>query len=328
MAALRLSFACWDYDRIRALQDGRVRPEGVELTFLPLTVEETFYRQARYREFDVSEFSLSSYLLTLGEAEPPFVALPVFPSRSFRHQTMYVNGVDRPEDLAGRRIGAPEYQLTACVWQRGLLADEYGVPVDGVGHFTGALEAGGGARKEKLALDLPDRIGVQPIPPDDNLAAMLADGRLDAVIGPRRPSSVGTAPGVRPLFEDFKAAEQDYFRRTRIFPIMHVVVLRRSLYDRHPWLARSLTKAFSESLRFAYDDLTHRNALKVMLPWLQEHLAETIAVLGEGYWDYGLEQNRHVLETFARYSFEQGLAKRIYEPEEIVLPPASDSFTL
>ncbi|GAB3410893.1 substrate-binding domain-containing protein [Flindersiella endophytica] len=328
MAPLRLSFACWDYDRMRALQDGRVRPEGVELTYLPLTVEETFYRQARHREFDVSEFSLSSYLLTLGETEPPFVALPVFPSRSFRHQTMYVNGVDRPEDLAGKRIGAPEYQLTACVWQRGLLADEYGVPVDGVQHLTGALEAGGGARKEKLAIDLPSHIALEPIPVGDSLSAMLADGRLDAVIGPRRPSSVGSAPGVRPLFEDFKAAEQDYFRRTRIFPIMHVIVLRRSLYERRPWLARSLTKAFEESLRIAYDDLTHRNALKVMLPWLHEHVAETVSVLGEGYWDYGLEPNRHVLATFARYSFEQGLAKRVYAPEEIVLPEASDSFTL
>lgn len=329
MSRLQLSFACWDYDRMRALQDGRVQPEGIDLNFLSLPVEETFYRQARYREFDVSEMSLSSYLLTLDEEDPPFVALPVFPSRSFRHQSIYINrdsGIEQPADLIGKRVGTPEYQLTAGVWQRGILAEDYGVPVESVQYFTGGLEQPG--RPEKLTVNVPPSISITPIPEDKTLSAMLADGELDAIYSPGQPSCFGRVPQVRHLFEDFVAVETDYYRRTGIFPIMHTVVIRRELHERHPWVARSLTKAFTESLELAYADLRHRNALKVMLPWLHQHLADTLDVLGEGYWDYGLERNRHVLETFARYSYEQGLASKIRTAEEIVLPSASDAFRL
>lgn len=329
MSKLSLSIACWDYDRTRALQDGRVQPEGIELNYLPLPVEETFYRQLRHREFDISEMSLSSYLLTLNEPDPPFVALPVFPSRFFRHQSIYINvnsGITEPADLAGKRIGTPEYQMTAGVWQRGILADDYGVPVDSPTYFTGAIEGRG--REEKIPLHLPERFQVTPIDPDRNLSEMLAAGELDAIYSASQPPCFGEVPHVRHLFEDFKAVEQDYFRRTGIFPIMHTVVVRRSLYERHPWIARSLYKAFEESLRLAQADLRHRNALKVMLPWLQEHVTEVRDVLGDGYWDYGLEPNRHVLEVFARYSHEQGLAARRWSPEDIVLASASDSFRM
>lgn len=329
MSRLPLSFACWNYDRVRALEDGRVRPEGIDLNFLSLPVEETFYRQVRYQEFDVSEMSLSSYLLTLDRDDPPFVALPVFPSRLFRHQSIYVNtgsGISRPEDLVGKRVGTPEYQLTACVWQRGILAEDYGVPVESVRYFTGGIEEPG--RPEKIRLNLPEAISVTPIRADQTLSAMLAEGELDAIYSATEPSCFGRVPQVRRLFEDFVNVEMDYYRRTRIFPIMHTVVVRRALYERHPWVARSLVKAFTESLECAYDDLTHRNALKVMLPWLPQHLADTLDALGPGYWDYGLEPNRHVLEKFARYSHEQGLASRVRAPEEIVLAAASDGFTL
>jgi 4,5-dihydroxyphthalate decarboxylase len=329
MSTLTLSFACWDYDRTRALQDGRVRPEGVDLVPLVLPVEETFYRQLRHHEFDVSEMSLSSYLLTLEQPEPPFVALPVFPSRFFRHQSIYVNadsGIREPSDLVGRRVGTPEYQMTAGVWQRGILAEHHGVPVDSVQYFTGALEERG--RPEKLELDLPDRISVTPIGQDDSLSDLLAAGELDAIYSAAQPSCFGTAPHVRHLFTDFVTAEQAYFRQTRIFPIMHTVVLRRELYERHPWLARSLYKAFTESLRIAQDDLRQRGALKVMLPWLQHHLTETIDLLGAGYWDYGLDPNRHVLAKFAEYSHDQGLAKNLWTPESIVLTQAADGFRL
>src|SRR3954452_21434468 len=165
MPRLPLTFACWDYDRMRALQDGRVRAEGVELNPISLPVEETFYRQLRHREFDLCEMSLSSYLLTLNEPDPPFVALPVFPSRMFRHQSIYINterGIREPADLVGKRVGVPEYQITASVWQRGVLADGHGVPVDSVRSFTGGVAEPG--RTEKIALSLPDRISVTPIP--------------------------------------------------------------------------------------------------------------------------------------------------------------------
>lgn len=329
MPRLSLSLACWDYDRTRALQDGRVQPEGIELNYLALPVEETFYRQLRYQEFDVSEMSLSSYLLTLDQPDPPFVALPVFPSRFFRHQSIYINthsGIEEPADLIGKRVGTPEYQMTAGVWQRGILADDYGVPVESVTYRTGALEERG--RREKIALTLPDRISVTPIDDDQDLSTMLAEGELDAIYSAGQPSCFGRVPHVQHLFTDFKAAEQEYFRRTNIFPIMHTVVIKRRLYERHPWIARSLCKAFDESLRLAYADLRQRNALKVMLPWLQEHVTETLGVLGDGYWDYGLAPNRHVLEVFARYSHEQGLAARRWAPEEIVLADASDSYRL
>jgi 4,5-dihydroxyphthalate decarboxylase len=326
---LSLSFACWDYDRTRALQDGRIRPEGVDLNFLPLPVEETFYRQLRHHEFDLSELSLSSYLLTLDEPEPPFVALPVFPSRFFRHQSIYVNtdnGIDTPADLLGKRVGTPEYQMTAGVWQRGILADDYQVPVESVHYLTGGIEQTG--RSEKIELRLPASISVTPIGPDQTLSDMLLNGELDAIYSASQPSCFGAAPHIRHLFPDFLAVEQDYYRRTRIFPIMHVVVLRRELHERHPWLARSLTKAFEWSLRLAYQDLAHRNALKVMLPWLQQHVADTVAALGPDYWDYGLDRNRHVLDTFAGYSHQQGLAGRIFSAEDIVLASASDEFRL
>jgi 4,5-dihydroxyphthalate decarboxylase len=326
---LSLSFACWDYDRTRALQDGRVRPEGIELNYVSLPVEETFYRQLRYREFDVSEMSLSSYLLTLNEPDPPFVALPVFPSRFFRHQSIYINmrsGIREPADLVGKRVGTPEYQMTAGVWQRGILADDYGVPADSPSYWTGAIEGRG--RQEKIPLDLPERIRVTPIDADRDLSTMLADGELDAIFSASQPPCFGQVPHVRHLFEDFKTVEQHYFRRTGIFPIMHTVVIKRALYERHPWIARSLYKAFDESLQVAYADLRQRSALKVMLPWLQEHVTEVRDVLGDDYWSYGLEPNRHVLEVFARYSHEQGLAARRWSAEEIVLPSASDSFRL
>ena len=327
MTQLSLTFACESYDRVRALQDGRVRPEGIDLNVVALPVEETFYRQARYREFDVSELSLSSYLLTLDAADPPFVALPVFPSRMFRHQSIYVNagsGIREPADLIGKRVGVPEYQLTAVVWQRGILAEHHGVPVESVRYFTGGMEQPG--RTEKLKLSLPNEISVTPIPPDQTLSALLATGELDAVYAAGEPVGFGALPQIRRLFEDFQAAEADYYRKTGIFPIMHVVAVKRAVFERHPWIARSLTKAFGAALDIAYADLAQRNALKVMLPWLAKHLEDTVGVLGPRYWDYGLEGNRHVLETFSRYSHEQGLAARPRPAEEIVLAQASDSF--
>jgi 4,5-dihydroxyphthalate decarboxylase len=329
MTLLNLSFACETYDRIRALQDGRVRPEGIDLNIIPLTVEETFYRQARYREFDASEMSLSSYLLTLDLDEPPFVALPVFPSRMFRHQSIYINknsGISSPADLIGKRVGVPEYQLTAPVWQRGILAEHYGVPVESVRYFTGGIEQPG--RIEKLKLNLPPEVSVTPIAPDQTLSALLAAGELDAMYAPHNPVGFGSLPQLGRLFEDFPAVEADYYRQTGIFPIMHTVVVRRSLYEQHPWIARSLTKAFSAALDVAYEDLAQRNVLKVMLPWLDRHLSDTIDVLGARYWDYGVENNRTALETFSRYSASQGLTSRPRRAEEIVLASAGDTFLL
>jgi len=326
---LRLSLACWDYDRVRALQDGRVRPEGIELDFLPLHVEETFFRALRGQEFDVCELSLSSYVLTLNSDSPPFVAIPVFPSRFFRHQSIYVNTdtIASPADLVGKRVGVPEFQMTASVWQRGILADEYDVPVESVEYVTGVLN-GSGRREEKLALDLPADIRVSTVPEGTNLSRMLAAGEIDAIYTAPAPDSFGQAPNVGQLFPDFVDVEQDYFRRTGIFPIMHVVAIKRRVWEEHPWIARSLMKAFDESLQIAYRDLQQRSALKVMLPWLQQHVRGTIEALGTNWWDYGLESNRHVLDTFLRYSHDQGLARRRLAPEDLFVAGVDEAIPI
>lgn len=330
MARLRLALACGDYDRTRALADGSVRPEGVELNYLALPVEETFFRMLRHREFDVAEMSLSSYAVTLGRADPPFIAIPVFPSRYFRHSCIFVStaaGIREPKDLLGKRVGTPEYQMTAPVWIRGILADEYGVAHTAVEYWTGGEEQPG--RDEKIALDLPPGVRVRRIGPGKTLAAMLADGEIDALYTARAPSTFVTRPGaVRRLFEDHAGVERDYFRRTRIFPIMHTVAIRREVYAANRWVAQTLTKAFIEAQRRAYRDLEETAALNTMLPWLPAHVEETRREMGTDWWAYGLEPNRHVLETFLRYHYEQGLSKRRLAPEELFAPEALERFTI
>ena len=327
---LRLSLGCWDYDRTRALMDGSVAPEGIDLTYLNMPVEETFFRMLRHREFDVSEMSLSSYVVSCFSDERPFVAIPVFPSRFFRHSSIYVNadaGIDEPKDLVGRKVGCPEYQMTAPVWIRGILSDEYGVRVEDVSYFTGGEESPN--RSEKIPLSLPERIRVKRIGPDQTLAAMLRDGEIDALYTARKPSTYDGPRGrVQRLFEDFVEIERAYFRRTGIFPIMHTLVIRREVYEQNRWVAQSLFKAFSTAQQKAYRDLRETAALKTMLPWLAAHVEDVRREMGDDYWSYGFQPNRKVLETFLRYSFEQGLSKRLLQPEEIFVPETMESFVI
>ena len=330
MARLRLTLACWDYDRTRALADGTVAVEGVDLVYLTLPVEETFFRMLRNREFDCAELSLSSYVMSLERKEPPFIAIPVFPSRMFRHSGIYVStasGITQPGQLVGKRVGNPEYQLTAHVWIRGILAEEYGVPVDSVEYLTGGLEEPG--RIEKQKIDLPAGIRIRSIEPKQTLAQLLADGKIDAIYAPRTPSTLRTRPdAVRRLFEDYAVTEREYYRRTRVFPIMHTVAIRREVYERNPWCAQALYKAFVAAQRKTYGDLEEVAALKTMLPWLPAHVAETKRELGEDWWPYGLAPNRHVLETFLRYHHEQGLSKRRRAPEELFAPETLEAFRI
>jgi ABC-type nitrate/sulfonate/bicarbonate transport system substrate-binding protein len=323
---LRLTLACGDYDRTRALEEGTVRPDGIELTYLRLPVEETFFRMLRHREFEVAEMSLSSYVISL-HRDQPFIAIPVFPSRSFRHGSVYVNseaGVTRPEDLRGKVVGTPEFQVTAGVWVRGILADRHGVPVDSVTYLTGGQEQPG--RIEKAPLDLPANIRVERIPVDRTLSGMLAEGGIDALYTPRIPGPfVRRDPRVRRLFDDVIAAEQAYYAETRIFPIMHVLVVRRDVYDRYPWVAQSLYKAFLRAKEEARERLYDSSALRFMLPWLNQHLEQVEQVLGTDYWSYGLEANRHTLATFLRYHHEQGLSGHLLRPEELFAPESTES---
>ncbi|OQV01792.1 hypothetical protein CLAIMM_07084 [Cladophialophora immunda] len=329
---LRLSFACWDYDRVKAIEDGRVRPEGIELTFLNYRVEETFFRQLRFQEFDVCELSLSSYVLTLGQDDPPFIAIPVFPSRFFRHQNMYVNaksGINKPGDLKGKRIGIPEYQMTASVWQRGIMEEEFGVPITSVQFYTGAIEPSATERKSKVAHDLPASVSVTQIQRGKNLSQMLADGEIDAIFSATKPSSFETSPDVQYLFPDFKAVEADYFKRTGIFPIMHTIAIKRSVYNANPWIAKTLTKAFAKSIEIGYEALEDRAALKYMLPWLEDHLNETRKLMGERtYWKDGFYENKLVIDKFLDYHYAQGLSKRRFKAEELFAPSSLENFVI
>ena len=330
MAKLALSLGCWNYDRTRALADGTVRPDGIDINYLTMPVEETFFRMARYREFDVAEMSLSSYAVSLFKEKKHFIAIPIFPSRFFRHSCIYVNtksGIREPKDLIGKRIGNPEYQMTAPVWIRGILADEYGVPVDSPTYMTGGEEEPN--RDEKIKLDLPPNIRLEPIGPGKTLSRMLADGEIAALQTARMPSSYGKGDGrVKRLFEDYVDIEKAYYRRTKIFPIMHTVVIRREIYQQYPWVAQSLYKAFAAAQRETYEDLYQTAALKAMLPWLIAHVEEARAELGDDWWPYGFAPNRATLETFLRYHHEQGLSKRRLTPEELFAPETLESFRI
>jgi 4,5-dihydroxyphthalate decarboxylase len=325
---LRLSLACWDYDRTRALADGRVQPEGIDLVYLNQPVEETFFRMMRFGEFDASEMSLSSYVASLGRAEPPFIAIPAFPSRFFRHSCIFVSaksGIRKPEDLKGKRVGVPEYQMTAPVWIRGILSDEHGVKVTDVQHLSGGEEEPG--RDEKQKLDLPPTIGLSSIGKNQTLSAMLAEGELDALVTARAPSTFKSKPdAVKRLFPDYVAKEKEYYKRTKIFPIMHTVVIRRDVYAKNPWVAQSLYKAFTAAKKIASDMYAQTAALSSMLPWSTAQADETRAEMGEDWWPYGLGPNRHVLETFLRYHHEQGLSKRLYKPEELFARETLETF--
>lgn len=330
MSKLKLTLAAGRYDRLAGLADGTVQPDGIDLNFLAMSPEEMFFRMMRHREFDVSEMSMSSYVVSLTWDEPPFIAIPVFPSRFFRHSGIYISnrsGIREPKDLIGKRVGAPEYQLSAPVWIRGILSDEFGVDVRSIRHFTGGIEAPG--RKEKIRIDLPADISVTPIGQEQTLAKMLVDGEIDALVSPRAPSTFFSRPdAVTRLFPDFGAAERDYFRRTRIFPMMHTVVMRRDIYNGNRWIAQSLQKAFAASQKLIYDQLGDAPALPVMLPWLMSHVEETRREMGDQWWPYGLAPNRHALETFLRYHHEQGLSRRLVSVEELFAPETLEVATV
>jgi 4,5-dihydroxyphthalate decarboxylase len=310
--------------------DGTVQPDGIDLTYLNLPVEETFFRMLRNREFDVAEMSLSSYTVSMFREPRPFVAIPVFPSRMFRHSSIYINansGIRTPKDLIGKRVGTPEYQMTAPVWIRGILADHYGVQVDSVTYCTGGEEEPG--RSEKLKLDLPAAIRVEPIGEHQTLSKMLAAGEIDALHTARMPSTFWTAPDkVKRLFPDYVNVEKEYYRETGIFPMMHTIAIRRDVYDENPWVAQSLYKAFVAAQRETYEDLYVTAALKAMLPWLTAQVEETRALMGEDFWPYGFERNRKTLATFLRYHHEQGLSKQLLTPEELFAPETMEEFKI
>jgi len=313
VARLDLTLACGDYDRTRSIRTGEVQPDGVELNVVTLAPEEMFYRMARFREFDVSELSLSTYTVLRGRGEP-LVAIPVFPSFSFRHSSIFVGahaGIREPRDLAGKRVGVPKYHMTAAVWIRGMLEDEYGVAQKDIHWFEG----GEGSKVKEVDVTLPPDVRRESVPADRNLGDMVAAGELDGFVGARRPAAFGER--VRRLFPDFRRVERAYYEKTGIFPIMHTLVLKEELARQHPWLPRSLYDAFVEAKRQAYQRLQFTAALPVSLPWLVAEAEETRALMGDDPFPYGVARNRKTLETLAGYTYGQGLAPRRLKVEEM-----------
>jgi len=320
VSRLSLSIAMGDYDRTRALHDARVSIDGVDPVFMLLEPEEIFFRAFRHAEFDISELSLSSYCVKHSRGECPYVAVPVFLSRAFRHTAIYVrtDRIRRGEDLKGRRIGVPEYQLTANVWARALLKDEHGVDARDVTWVRGGLEQPG--RPEKIALALPPAIRIESAPEGRTISAMLEQGEIDAVISPRPPTGFGRVPNVGWLYPDTVAAARDYHRRSGVYPIMHLLGLRRSLVERHPWLPVAVYKAFEQAKDLALEQLADPAAPKVSLPFLEEQVQAARAMFGPDPWPYGVAPNRHTLETFVRHHHAQGLSARELSVDELFHP--------
>jgi 4,5-dihydroxyphthalate decarboxylase len=316
---LLLTIACGDYDRTRAIKDGRVQVEGCRVNYLPLEPEEVFFRAFRNYEFDISELSFSSYLLQASRGECPYIGIPAFVSRIFRHSGIYIRtdrGIKEPADLRGKRIGVPEYQLTALVWIRGMLEEEYGIKPADIRWFQGGQEEAG--RDERTPLKLTNGVEIQMIPPNKTLNGMLADGELDALFTARAPSCfVAGASNVGRLFPDYREVEKQYYRKTELFPIMHLIGIRKTLVERHPWLPMSVYKAFVAAKAIAMRDVRDVTALYVTLPWVEAEALETIALMGPDYWRYGVAESRKDIEAIARYSYQQGLAIRPMKAEEL-----------
>jgi 4,5-dihydroxyphthalate decarboxylase len=330
MSKLNLSFACWDYDRIQPLTNGSVQPKGINLNWLNMPVEETFFRMMRHQEFDVSELSLSSYLIARDRGFPHFTAIPVFVSRFFRHSGIYLHahsGIEKPEDLRGKRVGIPEYQLTACLWIRGILQSEYGVAASDMNWYMGGEETPG--RVEKVALDLPPEIKIQPIGAEQTLNEMLESGEIDAMIAPRAPSSfLNGSPNVKRLFPDYVSEEKEYYKKTGIFPIMHVVAIKDEILERDPWVAYNLYQAFVEAKNRVYQGLYQTAAAKATLPWLIAEVERTRELMGDDFWPYGLEKNRKTLEAAIQYSYEQGMIKKQPEVEDLFAKSTLEEYTV
>jgi len=317
MSRLRISLACTVTDRTRPILEGRVAIEGCELEPITGEPEDIFARALRAEAFDVTELSLSSYLIVTGRGTSRYLAVPAFPSRAFRHSAVYVRtdrGIDRPEDLAGRTVGVPEFQQTAALWVRGILADRHGVPPSAIRWRSGGLERPGG--EERIPVRLREGIDLRPIDPSSTLSTMLAEGQLDALVSPRPPSSFEAGdPRIRRLWPDHREEERRFYRETGLFPIMHVVAIRRSLLLRHPWLARNVFHGFVEAKRLAIRDLEQTNFLRVTLPWIE--LDAVRALMGDDYWPYGLSGNVPELTSVIRWSVEEGLSPRPLEPAEL-----------
>jgi 4,5-dihydroxyphthalate decarboxylase len=329
MSKPRVTYAGLLYlDRTRALYDHDVEPDGIDLNYLVFSdVDVLFRRVARHAEFDAAEMSISTYMMMRSRGDDRYIGIPVFLSRQFRHSFIFVNcskGIDKPQDLTGRQIGIPEYQLSAAVWIRAFLQHDYGLLPSAVHWRCGGLTQPGFI--ERLPHKLPPNIRVTPIPDDHTLEGDLETGAIDALVSFAVPESLKAGSiKIRRLFADYRAVEADYYRRTRFFPIMHMVVLRRDVYERNRWMAVNLLEGFSEAKKSGLARLyAPGGASAVGIPWLGTILSETDKIFGGDAFPYGYEANREILEAITQYSFEQGLSEQKLDPRALFAPETVD----
>jgi 4,5-dihydroxyphthalate decarboxylase len=323
--ALELSLSVCDYDRTRAIFDGRAPIQGCDVTAVALEPEESFHRAFKFQEFDVSEISMSSYLLSVARNDAHYIAIPAFVSRLFRHSSIYVrtDRIKTPADLKGKTIGLPEYQMTANVWVRGILEEEYGVAPRDIHWRRGGLEDPG--REERARISLPPEIDLQAVPSDRSISDMLEKGEIDGLLSARAPSCfLRGAPNVARLFPDYPAVEEAYFKKTKLFPIMHAIGIRRSIVEKYPWVAVNVYKAFVKAKALCMHELSEIGHLATTLPWPVAAYDRARACMGADFWPYGAHENKLPLETLARYSFEQGLSVRQVPFEEMFAKPTYD----
>jgi len=329
MSNLHLTLACENYDRTRPLKDGLIKPEGIELNYLVMSVEEIFWRMMKYEEFDVSELSMGAFLTAAAHGRRPFTAIPVFPSRTFRHRCIFINtasGIQRPEDLRGKRMGVPEYSMTAAVWLRGLFQHEHGILPSEI-HWIQAGEENPG-RKDRVDFEMPAGVRLES-KVDRTLNEMIESGEIDAMMSPRMPTCfLHGSPRVRRLFPNYRQAEMDYFKKTGLFPIMHVIVIKRSIYEKEPWVAQTLYKAFCEAKDLCMRELYETNILRVSLPWTSAEYEQTRDLMTADYWPYGLAPNRTNLETLHGYLYEQGLIKQKRDLDELFARETREAFKI
>ena len=317
---LKLKFACGEYDRTIPFRTGDVKAAGIALDYTPQAPELTFLQQLKDMRYDVSEMSMSAYTQMRASGRDDFIALPVFPSRVFRHSAIYVranSAITRPEQLRGKRVGIGYYQMSGAVWVRGFLLDDYGVKYSEIEWVSGmAVKAEAGADQVNQLADMVK--GTEQNKP--KLEVMLEDGDIDALVSVQTPRAMQRNEGtVRYLFENCRGVEEDYFRRTGIFPMMHTIVLKRSVYDAHPWVAQSLFDAFSEAKRRAVEQIFETNALTVVAPFIIHDLERTRALMGMDYWPFGIEANRKAITTFLRHLKDQDIIKRVPEISELFI---------
>jgi 4,5-dihydroxyphthalate decarboxylase len=327
MPPLPLTLAISEYDHVRDLVSGRVKPEGIDLTALVLPIEEIFYRFTVYREWDVSEMAMGKYVSLRSQGDTSLTAIPVFPSRMFRHSSIYVRSdgpVKTPADLKSRRVGVPEWAQTAAIYTRGLLMHEYGLALSDIAWVQAGVNEPG--RTEKVALKLPPGVTVEH-PAEKSLNGMLLAGELDAVMTAHAPAAFEAGdPRVKRLFTEFMPVELAYWRETGIFPIMHCIAIQTRVLEAHPWIAMNLVAAFEAAKRRSVARAFEATASRFPIPWSHERARMAAPLFGNDYWPYGIEPNRATLTAFLSYAHEQGVCHRLLTPEELFPPEVASSF--